>query len=197
MTTKVIFIGANTKATDRQCKSVEHIGEVLSRHDYYCIHGGGEGTMLAITVGMKMVIPDGSNCHIITPRHMIPENTDIYNLVDKRVIVDTIHTRIGMLLEHSKDCKYVIVYAGGIGTIHELMSILVCWYTEPENMPDILICNEDANDWCDLLAGLLSPLCIAERPYMLVMRNKIFKLTTKHLEEMLITGLSNFPKLLK
>jgi predicted Rossmann-fold nucleotide-binding protein len=182
---KVIFFGANTKATLKQNLSSIKIGEILAKHNYYCIHGGGEGTMYAVTLGIKNVNPTASCCHIIIPEFMMPD-TDMYDVIGKKDIIDNIHTRIGMHIKLSEECKYIIVYAGGIGTIHEMMSVLVHWYTKPDDMPAFLICNEDANEWCELLSSLLSPLCIPERDYMITMRKKIFNLTTEELVEVLI-----------
>tara|TARA_B110000908_G_C10224103_1_gene436957 strand:- start:840 stop:1433 length:594 start_codon:yes stop_codon:yes gene_type:complete len=181
---KVIFFGANTKATLRQNMSSIKIGETLASNNYYCIHGGGEGTMYSVTVGIKNIDPDAKNCHIIMPKFMVLD-MDIYNVIGKKTIVDTVHERIGIHINLSKDIRYLIVYAGGIGTIHELMSIMVYWYTDPDSMPQILICNEDAKDWCQLLASLLSPLCIPERQYMIIMKNKIFNLTSDELVDVL------------
>lgn len=182
---KVIFIGANTKATSNQIASALKVGETLASENYYTIHGGGEGTMLAVTKGIQLVKNPAYDCHVITPTHMIPDNTNVYDKVGKKHIVPDIHTRIGELIELSTQCKYIIVYSGGIGTIHELMSFLVYWYTNPQNMPDILICDEDANEWCNMLSALLSPLCISERPYMLVIKEKIYKLETEELLKVL------------
>ena len=182
---KVIFIGANTKATDMQIISSMKVGESLASNDYYCIHGGGEGTMLSVTRGIKHVDSEGKCCHIITPENMIPTNVDTYDVIGKKDIVHNIHVRIGMLLELSKQVKYIIVYGGGIGTIHELLSVMVHWYNDPDNMPQILICDEDATEWCSQLSNLLSPLCVPERPYMDIMRKKIFKLSTTDLIKVL------------
>jgi predicted Rossmann-fold nucleotide-binding protein len=162
---RVIFFGANT--------------------NYYCIHGGGDGTMLAVTLGIKYVDYEAKNCHIIIPEFMMLKDTDAYDIIGKKEIVDTIHNRIGRHIEVSEGCKYVIVYAGGIGTLHEILSILVHWYTKPDDMPIFLICNEDGEEWCRLLAAMLSPLCVPERQYMITMRKKIFNLTTDELIDVL------------
>lgn len=184
---KVIFIGANTKATFPQCDSAERIGEVLANQGYTTVHGGGDGTMGAITRGIRKVNPECNLCHIITPENMLPSDQSPYNKVEKWDMVDTVHTRIGKLINISNECKYVIVYGGGIGTIHELMSILVHWYHNTTYMPYILVCTEDAKEWCDHISGLLTPLCIKERPYILNMKERLIKVSSKELEDVILT----------
>ena len=147
--------------------------------------------MRAVSRGINKAEPTGKLCHIITPKDMMPSDSSPYERLREHGhwnIVDDIHTRIGILIRESEDCQYIVVYGGGIGTIHELMSILVRWYHHTERMPYILICTEDAEDWCNHIAGLLAPLCVEDRPYILIMRQRMFKVSTLELENILRSG---------
>ncbi len=48
----LILIGANSKATSRQCEIATQLGRLCSKNKILCIHGGGEGTMKAVTEGI-------------------------------------------------------------------------------------------------------------------------------------------------
>lgn len=165
MTSKIaIVIGANTKATNSQIAHSKTLGARLSAKGYICVHGGGEGIMLGVTEGIN----DNSKVQIIVPRFM-KTNNKIYDNVPT-IYVDTIHDRIGYLLKVSEnpDTQYIVVYAGGIGTIHELMAFLVHYYDKPKMIPTILIYITSIEDqvWYNNLMQILVPLCTDTRPYM-------------------------------
>merc|ERR1711964_558293 len=105
--------GANSKATENQCKAAFIIGQVLSDNDYLVIHGGGCGTMLHTTLVMKSKNKELGNSltYIIWPTSMKLENDETrvqYDNVYKKIVVPTIHDRIGLLIEESKTCDFII-----------------------------------------------------------------------------------------
>ena len=61
----------------------------------------------------------GDNIQLVIPKHM-ETRLLVYNKVPEKnkIIVNSIHERIGFYLPISRNVKYIIVYAGGIGTIH-------------------------------------------------------------------------------
>ena len=172
MSRKVIVIGANSKSTDNQNCTALQIGKCLKDNDYICIHGGGDGTMLATTQGIG-----GDRSYIISPENMLSSHP-VYTSVYRRTITDNILSRVGILTNLSRECKYIIMYGGGIGTIHELLSFMVYWYKEPDKMPDVLFCNTDAEPLSTNLLNIMLPLCIETRPYMYPLIKKIRTLST-------------------
>ena len=187
---KVIVIGANSKATENQCKAAFTIGQTLVDNDYLCIHGGGCGTMLHTTLGMKYknkVIGD-SLTYIIWPVSMKLENTETcahYDHVYKKIVVPTIHDRIGVLIEESKDCDFIICYGGGMGTIHELFSILVNYYDKTHLMPRILFCSVDASTLLNQLNLMMAGWDIPQRPYMSELIQKLDICTVEEICDLL------------
>ena len=169
MSKQVILYGPNTKSTHSQNESAKRLGTKLQEKNYTCIHGGGEGVMSSITETMK-----GENIQLVIPKHM-ETRLLVYNKVPEKnkIIVNSIHERIGFYLPISRNVKYIIVYAGGIGTIHEVFSIMVHWYMDTKNMPEFLLCTVNGEAWIEQLMSLLRPLKISTRPYMTDILSKI------------------------
>ena len=186
----IVLIGPNSRATKNQMIVSKQLGRICSKNKILCIHGGGDGTMLAVTEGIlesnvtleeeQCLVDVSSFCKVVSPTDMMSDN-EIYNRVLDKTLVKDIHERIGMLLEFSNQCKYIVCYAGGIGTIHEFLSFLVYWYKEPEKMPEILLCDVDFQGWTVILINLLKSLVIPERPYMSILMNKINVVSSKEL----------------
>ncbi len=175
---KVIVIGANSKATEAQCRAAFTIGQTLVDNEYLCIHGGGCGTMFHTTLGMKHKNAEigDSLTYIIWPASMKLESDETraqYDNVYKKIVVPTIHDRIGVLIEESKDCDFIICYGGGMGTIHELFSILVNYYDKTDLMPRILFCNVDASPLLNQLNLMMAGWDIPQRPYMKQLIDKL------------------------
>lgn len=179
---KVIVLGANSKATDNQCKAAFKIGTVLVENDYVCIHGAGTGTMLNTTLGMQSKDKDKADrlTYTIWPESMKLESKktrNYYKSAFKKVVVPTIHDRIGLLLKESETANFIICYGGGIGTTHELFSILTNYYDKVHLMPCILFCDVDAQNLIEKLYSLLNSWDIPERPYIkqLIKKIKVYK----------------------
>lgn len=187
---KVIVIGANSKATEGQCRSSFNIGYALASKKYYVIHGGGTGTMRHTTLGMQNFnkeIGDRLN-HIIWPNSMQKESDEtiaVYDNIFKKEYVPTIHERIGRLIEESKTCNYLICYSGGLGSINEIYAILVAYYDRTSELCPVLICNTDASEFIDNMMRMLYSFDIPTRPYMRKMIDKIKILSESELIAML------------
>ena len=187
---KVIVLGANSKATKKQCQSAFDIGVALSDNNYLCIHGGGCGVMLHTTLGMqyKNKIKGSNLTYIICPISMKPESEETisnYKEIYKNVKVNTINDRIGILIEESKTSNYIICYGGGLGTINELFAIMISYYDHPTDMPMILFCNVDASTLLIHLNSIFDIWNIPERPYMHDLLDKFNILSTKEIIELI------------
>jgi predicted Rossmann-fold nucleotide-binding protein len=191
---KLILIGANSKANDEQCTASFNIGKALAELDYLTIHGGGDGVMVHCTKGMQSIDKDkgDSLTHIIWPDNMIPkkeETLKIYNDVKKITRVNDINTRISLLCKEAKESNYIVMFGGGIGTIHEVLSFMVHYYDHAKDMPDILYCSDGDDGFITRLLLLLIPLNIETRPYMDTLLNKIIILKSEEIVDVLKNGL--------
>lgn len=191
---KTILIGANSKANTQQCDASFEIGKALVEYNYKTVHGGGDGVMVQCTKGMQYdnkQTGDDLTC-IIWPDNMIPEKEEtlkVYENVKEKIRVKDINTRISLLCEEAKTSDYIIMFGGGIGTIHELLSFMVHYYDHAKDMPDILYCSDGDDGFITRLLLLLIPLNIETRPYMDILLRKLIILKSEEIIDVLKNGL--------
>ena len=77
------------------------------------------------------------------------------------------------VLKESETANFIICYGGGIGTTHELFSILTNYYDKVHLMPCILFCDVDAQDLIEKIYSLLNSWDIPKRPYIKQLISKI------------------------
>lgn len=175
---KIILIGANSKANNEQLFAANQIGQTLAQENYLTIHGGGDGVMKECTKGMKKNDkPKGDELtYIIWPDNMIPSAEDtlkVYENVKVKVKVKDVNERISILCEEAKNSNYIIMFGGGIGTIHEFMSLIVHFYDHPDDLPTVLYCSDGDDGFMARLLLMLTALKTSTRPYMDTLLKKI------------------------
>ena len=118
---KIAFFGdAETQEKDRHFQDAFEVANLLAKNGYTIVNGGGNGIMLASTLGAKS---GGGKVEIVTwsnPDSSIEfEGKSVKNvsLVDKKYSQPTYQDRVKKLIEIS---DAFIIFRGGSGTISEL-----------------------------------------------------------------------------
>lgn len=115
-----IFGGADTKKTDQSFVDAYKTAKILAENGYIVVNGGGDGIMLAATLGAKA---GGGRVETVVidpkkkPKNFEGYNQENYSLTDKTYKTKNYPDRLNKLIEVG---DAFVIFNGGVGTLSEV-----------------------------------------------------------------------------